>query len=198
MFDWIVQVIEIGGYSGIAMLMLLAILFPPLPSELIMPLAGFDAARGVFHPFGVIAAGTFGTVEGTIFWYSIGRALGLDRLKAWSERHGRWLTLHSSDFDDAARWFGVNGARAVLLGRILPAIRTLVSIAAGIFEMSLGRFLLFSTLGSLFWNAVLTGAGYMLESGYAMVAAYLNPVANLIVALIAGYYLYRLATWRPA
>lgn len=198
MFDWIVQVIESGGYSGIAMLMLLAILFPPLPSELIMPLAGFDAARGVFHPLGVIATGTFGTVVGTIFWYSVGRALGLSRLKAWSERHGRWLTLHSSDFDDAARWFHTNGAKAVLIGRILPAIRTLVSIAAGIFAMGFGRFLLFSTLGSALWNSALTGAGYMLESRYAVVASYLNPATNLIVALIVGYYLYRLATWRPA
>lgn len=198
MFDWIVQVIESGGYSGIAMLMLLAILFPPLPSELIMPLAGFDAARGVFDPVGVIAAGTFGTVLGTVFWYSVGRALGLQRLKAWSDRHGRWLTLHSSDFDGASRWFATNDAKAVLIGRILPAIRTLVSIAAGIFGMSFGRFLLFSTLGSLIWNAALTGAGYLLESRYALVATYLNPATNLIVLLIAGYYFYRLATWRAA
>ncbi|HEX8532579.1 MAG TPA: DedA family protein [Allosphingosinicella sp.] len=198
MFDWIVQVIESGGYSGIALLMLLAILFPPLPSELIMPMAGFDAARGEFDPFGVIAAGTIGTVVGTIFWYSIGRLLGLDRLKAWSDRHGRWLTLHSSDFDAAARWFDDNGAKAVLLGRILPAIRTLVSIAAGIFAMGFGRFLLFSTLGSILWNAALTGAGYMLESRYAVVGAYLNPATNAIFAVIAGYYFYRLATWRPA
>jgi len=198
MFDWMVHVIESGGYLGIATLMLLAILLPPLPSELIMPLAGFDAAIGEFDPLAVIAAGTFGTVVGTIFWYSVGRALGLDRLKHWSGRHGRWLTLCPNDLDRAACWFEKNGSAAVFLGRILPAIRTLVSIAAGIFEMSFGRFLLFSTLGSTLWNTALTGAGYVLESRYAVVAAYLNPTTNLIVILIVGYYFYRLAAWRPA
>ncbi len=196
MFDWMVQVIESAGYSGIAVLMLLAILFPPLPSELIMPLAGFDAARGKFDPFAVVAAGTFGTVIGTVFWYSLGRAVGLERLKTWSGLHGRWLTVSGGDLEDAARWFERYGSKAVILGRILPAIRTLVSVAAGIFQMSFGRFLLFSTLGSAFWNAALTAAGYMLESRYAVVGAYLNPAASLIVVLIVGYYFFRVATWR--
>ena len=196
MFDWMVQVIEVGGYGGIALLMFLAILLPPLPSELIMPLAGFDAARGEFHPLGVLAAGTFGTLAGNVFWYSIGRYIQMERLKAWAGLHGRWLTLGPTEVDDAARWFLRNGSKAVILGRILPAVRTLVSLAAGIFEMSFGRFLFFSALGSTLWNAVLLAAGYALESRYAAVEGYLNPATSLVVAVIVGCYLLGLARWR--
>jgi membrane protein DedA with SNARE-associated domain len=158
----------------------------------------FDAARGVFNPIGVIAAGTLGTVLGTIFWYLVGRLVGLDRIKALSSKHGRLLTLCPRALDEAAVWFGKNGSRAVFVGRILPAVRTLVSIVAGVFQMGFGRFVLFSTLGSLLWNVALTGAGYVLQSRYVLIAAYLNSAATLLVAGIVVYYLYRVVTWKPA
>ncbi len=105
MFDWIVSWVESGGYVAIALLMLLENVFPPIPSELIMPLAGFSAARGTLNIVGVVAAGTVGSLAGAFFWYWIGRAVGPDRLKAFAGRHGRWLTLEPS---------GIERARAVV------------------------------------------------------------------------------------
>lgn len=196
MFGWIADLISRTGYLGIALLMFFENLFPPIPSELVMPLAGFDAARGELNVVGVVAAGTVGSVLGAVFWYYVGKLVGAERLKGWAGRHGRWLTMRPEDVDEVDSWFDRHCGKAVLIGRLVPAIRTLISIPAGIFGMSLPRFLLFSTLGTVLWNTLLTAAGYALESRYAAVAEYLNPVTTGIVAIIVGYYLYRLATWK--
>lgn len=105
MGDWIIGLIEQGGYAGVALLMFLENLFPPIPSELIMPLAGFAAANEEMHIAGVIAAGTAGTLTGALFWYGVARRLGDARLKRWAARHGRWLTLSPDEIDRADRWF---------------------------------------------------------------------------------------------
>ena len=101
MFDWIVSFIDKAGYGGIALLMLLENLFPPIPSELIMPLAGFSAAQGALNIGGVIVSGTIGSLAGALFWYLIGRWIGAERLKTFAGRHGRWLTLHPNEIDQA-------------------------------------------------------------------------------------------------
>ena len=198
MFTWAAGLIADGGYLGIALLMFLENLFPPIPSELIMPLAGFDAARGELNPLGVVAAGTVGSILGAIFWYWVGKRLGAKRLEAWAARHGRWLTLRPENVVDVDAWFDRHGGKAVLFGRLLPAFRSLVSIPAGVFGMTFPRFALYSTVGTTLWNTLLTLAGYTLESRYEVVAQYLNPATRGIVAMIIGYYLYRLATWRSS
>lgn len=118
MFEWIVDTIAETGYLGIVMLMFLENLFPPIPSELIMPLAGFNAARGHLNGVGVVAAGVLGSLLGAVPWYYLGRLLGKERLSRWAERWGRWLTVSSEDIEGAARWFNRHGAKAVLLGRL--------------------------------------------------------------------------------
>src|SRR3546814_5794331 len=128
MFDWIVAAIERTGYLGIALLMLAENLFPPIPSELIMPLAGFTAAQGNLSFPLLVAAGTTGSLLGAVFWYIIGRWLGCDRLKRWADRHGRWMTMSPEDVDKAAEWFGRHAGKAVLFGRLVPAVRTLLSV----------------------------------------------------------------------
>ena len=163
MFDWVTSLVEQGGYLGIAFLMLLENVFPPIPSELIMPLAGFTAARGELNLFMVVLAGTVGSVAGAVLWYYVGCWLGYERLKRLAARHGRWLTLGPTEIDEAAGWFRQHCGKSVLIGRLIPAVRTLISVPAGITGMGLGRFLAYSTLGSAIWTGFLAGCGYLLE-----------------------------------
>lgn len=191
MVAWIVQFLSTTGYWGIVLLMCAENVFPPLPSELIMPFAGFTAARGDLNLAGVIAAGTVGSLLGALPWYWAGYALGHERLHAWADRHGRWLTVDGADVDKAYEWFRRHCGKAVLLGRLVPTVRTLISVPAGITRMSFTRFLLYSALGSAVWNTALAIAGHALGERYDVVAKYLDPVTKGILALIVAAYLYR-------
>jgi membrane protein DedA with SNARE-associated domain len=197
MFDFIVGFISESGYIGIFGLMALENIFPPIPSELIMPLAGFTVARGDLNLAGVLLAGTAGSVAGALPWYYAGKMYGQERLKEVSARHGRWLTVSPKEIDGALVAFDKHGRKAVFLGRLAPAIRTLISVPAGIARMSLLPFLAFSTAGSLIWCSLLTGAGSVLEDNYQKVSTYLDPVSKGILALIITAYLFRLMTYRP-
>ncbi len=198
MFEWITRLVSQGGYAGVAGLMLLENLFPPIPSELIMPLAGFVAARGELQVALVILAGTAGSLVGALPWYCAGRWLGRDRIRRLAERHGRWLTVSAGEFDRAAAWFDRYGGWAVLVGRLVPGVRTLVSVPAGVAGMGLSRFLLLSAAGSFAWTAALTAAGYLLQDHYALVADYLDPASKAILGGIVLLYVYRLLFSRSA
>ncbi|TWA65591.1 membrane protein DedA with SNARE-associated domain [Azospirillum baldaniorum] len=197
MFEWITDLVESGGYAGIALLMLLENVFPPIPSELIMPLAGFVAARGDLSLPLVVLAGTVGSVAGALVWYYAGLWLGSERLKRLAARHGRWLTVAPAQVDEATGWFRRHSGASVLIGRLIPAVRTLISVPAGIAGMSLVRFMVYSTIGTALWSLVLAGAGYLLEGQYDKVSGWMDPVAKLVIAVIAGWYAYRVATFRP-
>jgi membrane protein DedA with SNARE-associated domain len=196
MFSWISAIILHGGLVGVFLLMTAENVFPPLPSELIMPMAGFVAASGGLNPLGVVLAGTFGSAIGAVAWYLIGRWIGLDRLKAWSERHGRWLTLSPAEISRAAASFKRRGVVAVLIGRTLPGVRGVICIPAGMARMPFAPFLAASTLGSLIWSMILTAAGYALKSNYGAVAHWLDPVTDgfLIVCLLV--YAWRVITFK--
>lgn len=198
MFDKIVEIVSASGYVGVFLLMLLENIFPPIPSELIMPLAGFVAARGDLNFIAVILIGTAGSVIGALPWYYAGAKLGKKRMKHLAKRWGHWLTLSPEDVDKASEWFDRHGKGAVFTGRLIPAVRTLISVPAGIVGMPMPLFLLFSTLGSLIWTALLAVAGYLLESRYAKVSQYLDPISTGVVVLMVLYYLYRLIRQRAA
>ena len=197
MFDWIVSLVESTGYLGVAFLMFAENVFPPIPSELIMPLAGFSAARGEMNIVAVVLSGTAGSLAGLSLWYYAGRRLGIARLKALSARHGRWLTLSPGDVDRANDWFHRHGPAAVFFGRLVPAVRTLISVPAGVSGMGLAPFLAWSAAGTLIWSSLLAGAGYLLEGQYERVAAYLDPVSNVVAGLLVAYYLWRVVTFDP-
>jgi len=197
MFDWVVSTIEGWGYLGVLLLMVAENLFPPIPSEIIMPLAGFLAGRGDLSLALTILAGTVGSVIGTLFWYYVGKAIGEARLKRFAARHGRLLTLSPSDIDTAREWFDRHGTAAVFFGRMLPTIRTLISVPAGLSTMPFGKFLIFTTLGSALWTGMLTVAGLILHENYALVADYVDPLSKLVVAVVVVVYLYRVFTWKP-
>lgn len=198
MFDWITALVQETGYVGIAFLMLAENVFPPIPSELIMPLAGFTAARGDLTLAFIILAGTIGSVLGALFWYYVGLLIGVDRLKRWAALRGRWLTLTPEDVDRAQAFFARHQAVAIFVGRLIPAIRSLISVPAGVNRMAMPVFLFWTTLGTSLWTTFLAGAGYLLESSYVLVADYLNPVSNVVVVVLVVGYLYRVANFRSA
>ncbi|MDQ7261452.1 DedA family protein [Paracoccus sp. PS-1] len=197
MFDWVVSTIESWGYLGVLMLMVAENVFPPIPSEVIMPLAGFLAGSGRMSLTLTILVGTIGSVLGTLMWYYIGLWFGEERLKRFAARHGRLLTLSPSDIDAAHDWFQRHGAMAVFFGRMIPAIRTLISVPAGLARMPMWKFLLYTVIGSALWTGVLTFAGLMLHENYALVADWVDPLSKLVVVAVVAIYLYRVVTWKP-
>ena len=196
MFEWITQLIDRTGYAGIALIMLLESVFPPIPSWLVMPLAGFEASSGKLSPVLAVLAGTTGSTLGALWWYGIARLVGTERLRELADRHGHWLTLTPAQVDRVDRWFDRHGAPVVLFGRLIPAIRTLISIPAGVFAMDLRQFVIFTAVGDAIWNGGLTAAGYLLKSRYDQVADYLGPVATLVLAIVATTYVVRVLRWK--
>ena len=142
-------------------------------------------------------AGTLGSVLGTLMWYYVGLWFGEERLKRFAARHGRWLTLSPGDIDKAHQWFIRHGAMAVFFGRMIPAIRTLISVPAGLARMPIWKFLIYTVAGSALWTGILTFAGLALHENYARVADYVDPVSKLVVVTVVVVYLYRVITWKP-
>ncbi len=191
MFDVITSWLSAMGSLGVALLMLLENVFPPIPSELVMPFAGYLSATGEMGFVAIVLAGTVGSVVGALLWYWIGLRVREDRLRRLIDRHGKWLTLSNDDLDRALDWFRRHGAGAVFLGRMVPGVRTLISVPAGLTQMPLMPFLAFTALGSLLWTTALALAGYLLRDQFDRVATWLNPVTNVILLLFLGLYAWR-------
>ena len=184
MFDWITRVIGRLGYVGVASLTFLENLFPPIPSELVIPLAGYVAAGGDLRIGLVILTGSIGSLAGATVWYALGRRVGEARLRAWVDRHGKWLTLSSEDVDEAQQWFVRHGRAAVFIGRLMPGVRTFVSLPAGFTTMPLAPFLLYSALGTVLWTAALAYAGVVLQANFAIVSDYINVATNVLLVVL--------------
>lgn len=194
MSDWVVRLIEQSGYLGIAFLMFLETVFPPIPSEVIMPIAGVAAGQGRLNIAAVIACGTLGAMLGNIVWYLAARALGVHRLRPIIRRHGRWLTVNWSEVQRAERWFADHGANFVFFGRLVPTIRSLVSVPAGLLRMRFRTFVIASTLGTAAWTGLLAAAGYRLGQSVADIDGTLGPVSNAVMAVLFIGYIWRLWT----
>ncbi len=187
MLDWITNIITSFGYLGIGFLMFLENVFPPIPSELIMPLAGFTATQGKLSLQFVILAGTLGSLLGVLPWYYVGKVVGEKRLREWIDKYGKWLTLSGADIDRSKRWLNKYGKATVFFGRLVPGIRTFISVPAGLDNMPLVPFLLYSFAGSLIWTALLTYAGFVLGNNYQQVEKYIAPISVIIIASIIIY-----------
>lgn len=196
MSDWVVQLIDVGGYWGIFALMVLENVFPPIPSELIMGIGGIRVGQGRMEMVPLLLAGTLGTTLGNAFWYWLGHTLGFQRLRPLVERHGRWLTLHWRNVEWLDRCFERHGEKIVFIFRFMPAFRTIVSLPAGLFRMPAWRFALWTTGGALIWNLLLAGAGYYLGVHFERIDDWLGPLTNVAVGFIVVAYLWRLFTWR--
>jgi membrane protein DedA with SNARE-associated domain len=194
MADWVIRTIESTGYLGIIFLMFLENVFPPIPSEVIMPLAGFMVAEGKQNLMGIIIAGTVGSVLGALPLYYAGFFLGEERLKQFADKHGRWLTISRDDLERAKKWFNRHGGLAVLLCRLVPGVRSLISIPAGIARMNVASFLFYTALGAGIWTALLAFAGYLLGAKFAQVGEYLNPASYVVFGTIVIIYVKRVLT----
>lgn len=197
MIDWITETMQSMGYTGIVFLMFLENVFPPIPSELIMPLAGFIVTRGEMTFIGVVAAGTLGSILGALPFYYAGKLFGLEYLKAWTDRYGRWLTVSSDELDRGKAWFDRYGGVTVLLCRLVPGIRSLISIPAGMANMPVGIFLLYTAAGTCIWSTLLAWAGYLLGVHYDKVEVWLGPASKIMLGALVLIYLYRVITYKP-
>jgi membrane protein DedA with SNARE-associated domain len=196
--DWIIRLIEQTGYFGVAFLMFLETVFPPIPSEVIMSIAGLGAARGQMTLWGVIVSGTAGAMFGNLFWYFAARLIGIERFRPIIDRHGRWLTLDWREVEKGRRLFARYGGAFVLFGRLLPTIRSLISIPAGLLKLRLSTFLIWSTIGTAGWTTILAVAGYQLGMRFDQIETIVGPISTVVMTVIVAVYIWRLVTWKPA
>ncbi len=190
MRDLIIETIRGAGIWGVGLVMLLENVFPPIPSEIVMPLGGYLAATGHLPFWGVVAAGSAGSLHGAFFWYVMARRLGKDRLKAWAARRGAWVAMTPDDIERATHWFQRHGGRSVLLGRLLPFLRTVISVPAGISGMRIVPFTLFSAVGTFLWTLALAWAGRQLGRSFPRIESVLGWVTWAVLAGAAGWYIY--------
>ena len=197
MSDWIISFVEQTGYWGVATLMFIETVFPPIPSEVIMSIAGMHAGQGKMSLPLVIAVGTSGAMLGNYFWYLVARLIGIDRLKTMIERYGRWLTLDWPEVERAQRLFNKHGGLIICIGRMLPTLRSLMSIPAGLLRMKQSTFLIWSTIGTAGWTGLLAGAGWLLGRNFQNVEDFVGPISIIVIGGIIIAYVWRVVTWRP-
>lgn len=190
MVQWITTTIESLGYLGIFALMVLEHLIPPIPSELIMPLSGFvSRTSDSMNLVTVILAGSLGSLMGASAWYVLGLLISHEQLMTLVKRHGRWLTLKPNDIETAILFFQNSGGSWVVgVGRIVPGVRTYVSVPAGLSHMPLVPYLLYSALGTVLWTGALAIAGYVLGAQFDRVQQYIAPISKAVVAgVVIGF-----------
>lgn len=185
MENWITDFMEQFGYLGILLLIALENVFPPIPSEVILTFGGFMTTKTALTPIGVITIATLGSLIGAIILYYIGRMLDVERLEKIIDRWGKFLRVKKEDIRRADTWFDKHGNWAVFLCRMVPLIRSLISVPAGMSGMKLVPFLLFTTLGTIIWNTILVTLGVMLGDRWEDIVAFMDVYSNIAYALIA-------------
>jgi membrane protein DedA with SNARE-associated domain len=181
MLNWLIETIGALGYVGIALLAFLENIIPPIPSEAIVPAAGYAAARGELTLFGVIVAATLGSLVGALPLFALGYWVGEKRLIALADRYGAWVTVNGADIERSVQWFARHGINAVFLARLVPGVRSLISIPAGITHMKLLPFVIFTAAGSSIWTAVLAVLGYGLGENHEAIKGVLEPISRVVV-----------------
>ena len=180
--QWVLDVIEALGYVGLALLLVAENLFPPIPSEVVLPLAGFLVGRGDLSLWGALFAATFGSVAGALVLYAMGRWGGRPLVL----RYGRWLRVDEEGLGRAEKWFYSYGDWVVLFARVVPVARSIVSIPAGTMKMGIVRFLVLTTLGSAAWNGLLIGAGVALGANWQRVQHWIGSYSDVVLILGAA------------
>ena len=180
------------GYLAILFAMFLENVIPPIPSELIMPLGGFYVSQGQLDFLPVVLAGLLGTVFGAMPWYGIGRLVNEERIEKWLEKNGRWIGINPKELARSRKWFNRYGASLVFWGRLVPGIRTLISVPAGVELMPIPPFLIWTTAGSLIWTLFLTTTGFYLGDNYSIIEKWINPLSTIfkvVIVLVLSYAL---------
>lgn len=191
MKDLIVDMVRATGAGGVGILMFLENVFPPIPSELVMPLAGWLSAQGSMAFWPAVGLGSVGSLLGAAFWYEVGRRLGKERMKRWAGRHGSWVAMDPEDLERAQGWFARHGGASVFICRLVPFLRTAISVPAGITGMALAPFLAYSAAGTFLWTAALAWAGRFLGEQFPRVGDVLGWVTWAVVLGVGVWYVYR-------
>lgn len=196
---WIEELIAAIGYPGIVLVMAIENIFPPIPSEAVLPFAGALSARGELDFWGAVAAGTAGSLLGAVVLYAIGyfaREAGVRRLVA---TYGKYLFISETDLDRGAAWFERYGEAVIFFGRLIPIIRSIISVPAGYTRMNFGRFILFTTLGTALWSLILTYIGRLLGENWEDIKTFMEPFQNatlvLLVLIVIGFIVWRAFKW---
>lgn len=191
---WVISIMEQLGYWGIALLMFLDNIFPPIPSEIIMPSAGYSASQGQLLLVGVIIAGCIGSLVAAAALYGIGYKFSHESIFRFVDCYGKYLFIKSEDVQKSLAWFEQYGHRIVFFGRMIPAVRSLISIPAGMSHMPFWKFMLFSGLGTIIWTTFLACIGYYLGENQALMQQVLSNVGYLmltIAVIFVAWLLYR-------
>lgn len=188
--QWVLSIMEKLGYLGIAFLMFLDNVFPPIPSEIIMPSAGYTASKGELTLIGVIMAGSAGSILAAMLLYWIGRKVPQQRLFNLTERYGKYLRIQVSDLEKALDWFNKHGHRIVFFGRMIPAVRSLISIPAGMSKMPFAKFMFYSIAGTLIWTSFLAYLGFHFSQNQALMSLIMQRISTIILAIVILYLLW--------
>lgn len=191
MFNWISGLIESGGYFGLLFLMFIENVFPPIPSELIMPFAGYGAKRGEMSFLLVVLVGALGSMLGSLPLYFAGQKLGEKRIKELADKHGAWLAVSGQDVTKAKKWFDSHRGLAVFGCRIVPGVRSLIAIPAGIAKMPVAPFCALTFAGSLVWALILASLGYLLGEGFKAVDKFLGPFSYVILGGLVAFFAFK-------
>ena len=186
MTEWIISIMERLGYLGIALLMFLDNVFPPIPSEIIMPSAGYSASQGKLLLIGVIIAGSLGSLLAAAVLYWVGYKCSHQTIFKLVDRYGKYLFIKPHDVEKSLAWFEKYGHRIVFFGRMVPEVRSLISIPAGMSRMRFWKFMLYSGLGTIIWTTFLACVGFYLGENQALMQQIFSQVGYLIVAIVVA------------
>ncbi|WP_347452998.1 DedA family protein [Acinetobacter thermotolerans] len=192
--EWIISVMEQLGYWGIALLMFLDNVFPPIPSEIIMPSAGYSASQGELLLVGVIISGCIGSLLAAAVLYWIGYKFSHEAIFRFVDRYGKFLFIKSEDVKKSLAWFEQYGHRIVFAGRMVPAVRSLISIPAGMSHMPFWKFMFYSSLGTIIWTTFLACVGFYFGENQELMQQIFSKVSHVIVAIVMifiAWVLYR-------
>lgn len=195
MQDWMIGIIEKFGYFGIAFMIFIENVFPPIPSEVVLLFGGFFAVKTNLVIWLVVFAATAGAILGAVLLYGIGLYLDVEQIEKWTKRYGKWIRLDIKDVHKADAWFDKYGGWMVFFGRLMPVVRSLISLPAGMSNMPFLKFLLLSTAGTVIWNSVLIYIGIRVGENWESILGYLDVYSYVIYALLAlcvvGYLIWR-------
>ena len=190
--SWVTDIVEDLGYIGLLLMISLENVFPPIPSEIVLPLAGYLTGQGRRWFPGAVLAATAGSVLGALVLYYVGYYFGEHRLRSIVRKIGKWAMISESDIDKADAWFDRHDRKAVLIGRLFPVVRSLISIPAGIRRMQLTHFIVYTAIGSAIWNSVLIGIGWILGDNWDDVEQYVGYLQYLVILAVlvgAGWFI---------
>lgn len=177
------------GYLGLIGIIFLENVFPPIPSDVVLPLAGYTAATSSMSYFGAIVATTTGSLLGAMALYWLGAWLGEDRVRRLARNYGRYLTFEEEELDRSLTWFRQHGSIVVMVARVVPVFRSLISIPAGMSRMPIGRFLFFSAIGAGAWNSSLISGGYVLGANWEQVVGWMEQYQLVMITVNTGLFL---------